>query len=334
MRWNQIFKQWCLVAIIMILASMPAWSQDASFTSFLAQMKNVSAINVEAFGEKRYEASLDTVRYGKFLPRQEHSHSCSNTQLLWQEGGYMKMDGFIVVLLTRHCFNHHDRFEHMLMESALVDYVVATYTPEGCMIDCRSFGYDGIPYRCEMIHNNKNNSIIVEQSELADSSQMYKYEDFLFLSRRHRYTIDKTGNIKVKAIGKERKKIVYNKDAHCDPMPFSEFLSYFERWDKPYKLDSVFQITDYGADIQSAAFYKLTSDTIDRRSLPREIMWRPCRYMETESEYHFFVIADSGRPIHGYPYSDYIKLVFTKDGVYRRAEHMGFWSEDGEKIIW
>ena len=320
---KQSIKQRCLIAIATILTSISVQSQNASFDSFISQMKEVNAINIDAFGKKYYDTSLDTVHFGKFLPRQEHSHSSHKAELLWKKGGYMKMDGSIVVFLTRHCFNHQDCFEHMQTESTLIDYIMATYTTDGKLIDCRSIGYDGTSYYCEMSNDNKNNSVIVEQCELADGSQMHKYEDFIYLSKRYRYTIGKKGNIKCKTIGKEQKKLVYNKEAHCAPMPFSEFRSYFEKWDKAYERDSVFRIVDYSSDIQSAAFYKLTSDTIDKRSLPRDIMWRPCRYMETPNEYLFFIIADGATPLKGYPYSDYIKLVFTKDGKYRRAEHLG-----------
>ena len=314
-------------------------AEDASFSAFLAQMKEVNAINIEAFGDWSFESDTCPVLKSceRFIPN-HIKHSCRGKEFSWHPGNYMRINNVVVVLWQRLCTNHQDRFKGNFMESWLFDYIIATYTPEGNLIDARPIGYvefpDGMPYLCEMNYDSRHYTVTVDQSEMADATQAYKYEDYVYLSRRYRYSIGKKGNIKCKAIGKERKKIVYNKDAHCDPMPFCEFLSYFERWDKPYEFDSLFHLRNYRLSLWMPSFYKLTSDTIDRRSLPAKIMWRPCRYMETESEYHFFVIADSGRPIHGYPYSDYIKLVFTKDGVYRRAEHMGFWSEDGEKIIW
>ena len=219
------------IFICLACSSISTRAQDASFSAFLAQMKEVSAINVEAFGKKYYDTSLDTVRFAQFLPRQEHSHSCSNTELLWQEGGYMKMDGFIVVLLTRHCFDHHDRFEKHLVESWSEDYVVATYMPNGQMIDACCIGFRGGYYQCEMKYDNSRRMVSVEQSELIDEDQIYQCEDYEYQAKRYSYTIDKRGRIKRKNVGKPYKKIIYNQEAHYTRNTslslFEEYISLF-----------------------------------------------------------------------------------------------------------
>ena len=91
-------------------------------------------------------------------------------------------------------------------------------------------------------------------------------------------------------------------------------MRYFKRWEGKAELDSLF------ADNGDAKPYLLLRSLLPGWQpcdcWPVDLQWTPCRYLEIESRYYFFIITDCSFPKKKAGlYADKVVLAFDKDGT-------------------
>lgn len=305
-------KEVLICIIILVSLASNSFAQEATFADFLLKLKRIDSTDSISFGSHiLFENELDTVLFAQYIPLQEIQHSC-DIYYSWQGGSYMKQKEGYIVFLERICGDHLDKFDYYVVENTVTEFVIATFDRNGNRIDAQSIGRDGHGYYWNFKCDGKHLRIFTEQGELEDPRQLCQYKDYDYIVNSEKISIGRNGLIHRKMMGRPMKRTIINKNAHCAPMTFEEFKSAFQKWDKPNRNDSLFMnLKDSVHDLQSAAFYKLVPDSIDKQKLPMDVQWIPGCYIEEPDQYLFFM---KEAPYEGEEYMNYIVLCFSKKG--------------------
>lgn len=231
----------------------------------------------------------------------------------------MKCEDFVIVMLQRHCPDYQDGNSRWLTENLVTDYMLITYSLQGKVLDHKVIGHRGEAYFTRIRPTQRPLGFLAEQGSLDDCSLLLQYKkDLAYTVRSHEFIIDSEGSIEDKTIGAPQKEFKRLKGSD-DHITFEQFLSCFEKWDKPYANDSLF-IQRRDAELPIPASFDFIPDTLDCDCMPKNIMWTPCSYIVSGTRYFFFVVKSCLTPNIGlYPYADYMILEFNQDGLFKRA---------------
>lgn len=307
-------KKLLIFSLLVLLASPMAYGQNHRFSSFLAQLNELSLVGADAFGDSILSPNIDVTKFQEFLPKAS-SILKNESECLWQGGGYIRKDDFIVAFLQAHFPNCHDGNEKWFMENLVTCKVLVSYSPDGKLLDSRTVGKRSS--LCELsIESSSLGLLTVEQRTLASPRQLHEYADWKYSVKKNSYSLTSLGKIKSKMLWKGHK-IVPNKFVQQNPpLTFKSFLRYFKRWEGKVDLDSLF--TDNGDMRPYLLLRSLLTDWQPCDCWPVDLQWTPCRYVETDSLYYFFVVTDcSFTKKKVGMYADRVILIFDKDGTLR-----------------
>lgn len=307
-------KKLLIFSLLVLLASPMAYGQNHRFSSFLAQLNELSLVGADAFGDSILSPNIDVTKFQEFLPKAS-SILKNESECLWQGGGYIRKDDFIVAFLQAHFPNCHDGNEKWFMENLVTCKVLVSYSPDGKLLDSRTVGKRSS--LCELsIEPSSLGLLTVEQRTLASPRQLHEYADWKYSVQKNSYFLTSIGKIKSKMLWKGHK-IVPNKFVQQNPpLTFKSFLRYFKRWEGKVDLDSLF--TDNGDMRPYLLLRSLLTDWQPCDCWPVDLQWTPCRYVETDSLYYFFVVTDcSFTKKKVGMYADRVILIFDKDGTLR-----------------
>lgn len=307
-------KKLLIFSLLVLLASPMAYGQNHRFSSFLAQLNELSLVGADAFGDSILSPNIDVTKFQEFLPKAS-SILKNESECLWQGGGYIRKDDFIVAFLQAHFPNCHDGNEKWFMENLVTCKVLVSYSPDGKLLDSRTIGKRSS--LCELsIEPSSLGLLTVEQRTLASPRQLHEYADWKYSVQKNSYSLTSLGKIKSKMLWKGHK-IVPNKFVQQNPpLTFKSFLRYFKRWEGKVDLDSLF--TDNGDMRPYLLLRSLLTDWQPCDCWPVDLQWTPCRYVETDSLYYFFVVTDcSFTKKKVGMYADRVILIFDKDGTLR-----------------
>ena len=113
-----------------------------------------------------------------------------------------------------------------------------------------------------------------------------------------------------------------------EQLSFEQFKVYFHKHDIAGINHTLFTPSGERTELPFESCLSLIPDTLDHNCLPGNIWWIPCRYIEHEDFFYFFVIKDCSTPKIGFlPYVDYMILVFHKDGKFKGASNIYHWDD-------
>ncbi len=208
------------------------------------------------------------------------------------------------------------------MENDGTDYLLVTYSLDGKMLDYKTIGHFGAAYPLRITASDNGLSLVVQQKVLDDCSLLYQYKNLVYTVSTRKYTLKSNGKIKEQCIDDPHKEIVYVMSS-VKQFTFDQFLSYFQKWDKPYVDHTLFTPPSERAELPFESCLSLIPDTLDHNSWPRDIQWIPCQYIETENSISCFLIKDCPTPKIGFlPYTDHLVLEFHKNGTYKCARNI------------
>nr|WP_302195196.1 hypothetical protein [uncultured Prevotella sp.] len=307
-------KKLLIFSLLVLLASPMAYGQNHRFSSFLAQLNELSLVGADAFGDSILSPNIDVTKFQEFLPKAS-SILKNESECLWQGGGYIRKDDFIVAFLQAHFPNCHDGNEKWFMENLVTCKVLVSYSQDGKLLDSRTIGKrSGL---CELsIEPSSPGLLTVEQRTLASPRQLHEYADWKYSVQKNSYFLTSIGKIKSKILWKGHKTVPNKFVQQNPPLTFKSFLRYFKRWEGKVDLDSLF--TDNGDMRPYLLLRSLLTDWQPCDCWPVDLQWTPCRYVETDSLYYFFVVTDcSFTKKKVGMYADRVILIFDKDGTLR-----------------
>lgn len=307
-------KKLLIFSLLVLLVSPMAYGQNHSFSSFLEQLNELPLVGADAFGDSIMSPNIDEAQFREFLPKAS-SVLKNGAECHWQGGGYIRKNGFVVAFLQAHFPNCCDGNEKWFMENLVTCKVLVSYSPDGKLLDSRTIGKrSGL---CELsIEPSSPGLFIVEQRTLVSPRLLHEYVDWKYSVKKNSYSLTSIGKIKSKMLWKGHK-IVPNKFVQQNPpLTFKSFLRYFKRWEGKVDLDSLF--TDNGDMRPYLLLRSLLTDWQPCDCWPVDLQWTPCRYVETDSLYYFFVVTDcSFTKKKVGMYADRVILIFDKDGTLR-----------------
>lgn len=309
-----------IFSLLLHLAHVTA--QPAAFQTFLSEFKKCSQINLASFGSRIISDSdqIDCDTYASFLPPMEEDCPCEQNNVLWYAGSYIEYKDFIITMLRIYCQDYKDGNDQYFIENDGIDYMLVTYSRDGEILDFKTVGRDGHAYFTRISSLGQASHFRVEQGSLDDCTLIFQYKDLAYTVKTSEYAINSDGKIKAKIIGKPKKETIKNPENDRTPIRFEEFMSYFKKWDNPFVCDSLFIPSTPHADLPFPACFSLIPDTLDCGCWPRNLQWTPCRYIENQERYFFFITKGCIIPHRApSPYTDYMVLTFSKDGIFKET---------------
>lgn len=305
-------KKLLIFSLLVLLVFPMAYGQNHSFSSFLEQLNELPLVGADAFGDSIMSPNIDEAQFREFLPKAS-SVLKNGAECHWQGGGYIRKNGFVVAFLQAHFPNCCDGNEKWFMENLVTCKVLVSYSQDGKLLDSRTVGKRSS--LCELsIEPSSLGLLTVEQRTLASPRQLHEYADWKYSVQKNRYFLTSIGKIKSKILWKGHKTVPNKFVQQNPPLTFKSFMRYFKRWEGKAELDSLF------ADNGDAKPYLLLRSLLPGWQLcdcwPVDLLWTPCRYLEIESRYYFFIITDCSFPKKKVGlYADKVVLAFDKDGT-------------------
>lgn len=306
-----------IAVLLFLLPLTHVCAQPVSFQTFLSEFEKGECLDSTSFGDCRTSGVIDHERYSRFLPPADDECRCE--PVLWHKGSYLEYKNFIVVMLQRYCPDYPDGNCKWLMENDGVDCMLITYSRDGKVLDYKTVWHSGAAYvaRVEAIGNGLG--LAVEQGVLDDCSLLFQYKDLVYTVCKYEYILKPDGMIEERSAGAPYKKVV-DVMSGIKQFSFEQFRAYFKKWDKPYVDHTLFSFSGDSAELPFESCLSLIPDTLDHNSWPRDLRWMPCRYIETEKGFSFFLVKDCMTPKAGLaPYTDYMILEFHKNGMFNCA---------------
>lgn len=307
-----------LLLFIFVLSSFSVSAQTGDFAAFLSGMKEVLMPDASVFGPPTWGDHVSLNDFSQYLPKQDSTCRC-NEDIVWLGCGYMKMDDYILAFLRRGCGEFSEnRFKYWLMEDSGSDKTLAVYSVDGELLDYKAVARDAYCYFDTISYDPRSRSFTVEAGELDEPGNWYRFEDLVYITSTHRYSIAKNGKIKDKVLQKRGKHIVPNerrKYSDVD-LSFPQFLSRFHKWEKPWVVnDSIFEQRTR-QELPAYFMYKLIPDSVECQCWPTEMWWNAYHYIETSDKYLCFVNEGCSMPTaeEGI-FTNYYMLVFAKQGI-------------------
>ncbi len=304
-----------------ILLSSLVRAQEASFQTFLSEHERKESFDSTSF-DSPYKFIEQESRYAEFLPPTNEECRCKPENVRWTKGSYVKYKNFIAVTLQRYCMNYQDGNEQWFIENDGDDYMLITYSLDGKMLDYKTVGHYGAAYPIRVTSSDNGLSLVVQQKVLDDCSLLHQYKNLTYTVCTRKYTLKSNGKIKEQCIEAPHKEVV-DVMSSVKQFSFDQFLSYFQKWDKPYVDHTLFTPPSEREKLPFASCLSLIPDTLDHNCWPRDTRWIPCQYIEAENVFRFFLIKDCAIPKMGFvPYTDHLILEFHKNGTYKSAKNV------------
>lgn len=301
------------------------------FATFLSKMEEVTIPNDSVFGESAWNKHVRLNDFPQYLPMQDDACGCEGN-VYWMGCGYMKMGNYILAFLRRGCSEFcENRFKRWLMEDTGSDKFFVMYSTDGKLLDYRDVARDAYCYFDSISYDSHSRSFIVERGELEEPSNWHTFDDHVYITTKHRYSFTKTGIIRDKLLEKSIRRIVPNKQKiRSSDLTFSQFLSRFRKWDKPYVDGTIYECKeDAGRGLPGYFMYKLVPDSVDCQCWPLDMDWNAYYYVETESNYLCFVdevcnfpTAEEGM------FTNYFMFIFSKQGFFEHVVKVARNSDD------
>ena len=179
-----LLRSLCLCLFLLSLAEVTA--QPVLFSTFLSEFKKCARIELASFGDSVISSTLDGDMYEKFLPSDASDCLCNPADIFWQQGGYMKCEDFVIVMLQRHCPDYQDGNSRWLMENLVTDYMLITYSLQGKVLDHKVIGHRGEAYFTRIRPTQRPLGFLAEQGSLDDCSLLLQYKkDLAYTVRSH-----------------------------------------------------------------------------------------------------------------------------------------------------
>lgn len=315
------------IILLLLLSVISAHAKPSnSFRTFLAQMQELSVDNIQDFDITSFN-TIDADLYGAFLPHQGDKCPCNSEHIVWLKGVYKTLDKVVMTVLPRACLCYHDEMQRYVIENLVTDYILITYSHEGKILDYKMIGQQGFGKFSHLEYRVHHHAIISEQGYLTDASLIKQYKPQVYTITKHQYTFEdgKRGRIRTKQIAEVREKVIPDNNPQNTNLTYQEFRSYFRKWTKDYVNDEVFSHNEYRKELPSPSVYSIISDTLDCNCWPRDILWTPGHYIETELHTYFFLVKDCTIPKQGEPFVENFILVFNKEGtllVVQKVDHL------------
>lgn len=329
-----------LMPLLLLLLPVCTAAQEATFQSFLNELKECNKVELSCFGDvSASDDMLDKEKYKQFLPK---LYSMSLKEgFEWVKGSYIKHGDLIIAMLGIYCNDYDDIYKFYFVEHYVYTYMLVTYSPEGKIIEYKELGQHGgggsggDTYFARITPTDDPLTFRVEQGLLFDPTLLDQYKDLEYVVMTQEFTINPDGDIKEMTIGTPRKEYIQAAGTGSHKIAsFEQFKSYFVKCEKPYVRDSLFTSTKEQDDLPVPDCFDFFPDTIASFAWPRYVYYTPCRYIETEGSCFFFVIEYSSQPFGVYPYRYYKILEFDGNGRFKKAIPILFHGEgpDGPSI--
>lgn len=310
-----------IIIVLLLLLPLYVHAQQISFQTFLSEHEKSEHLDSISFG-KAFNFIEHEERYALFLPQINDTCPCKKENVNWQKGSYIQYKNFIAVMLQRYCSNYQDGNDKWFMENDGTDYVLITYSYNGEILDYKIIGHTGIAYTIHLETLKNNQGFVVKQGIVTDCSLLRQYKDVVYQIRTHEYILQSNGKIKERYIGAPYKEVV-DILSSVKQFSFQQFLSYFQKWDNTTVDHVLFTPSREQIELPFKSCLTLLPDTLDINCWPRDIQWIPCRYIENKESFSFFIIKNCMTPKSGfYPYTDYLILEFSKNGMFRNAKNI------------
>lgn len=315
-----------LFVLLALLPLMRVCAQQVSFRSFLAMHEKNTCIDSMAFG-KPLEFIENAEQYASFLPVEDNECHCTPGDLLWAKGSYMEQKDFTIVMLLRFCVDYQDGNDKYFMENDGLDYILITYSRDGKILDHKVVAHEGRPYKIRMKTARNGLGLVVEQKVLEDCNLLYQYKNLVYQVCKNEYVVRQDGKIEVHTLETPHSEVV-DVMSSVKLFSFEEFLSHFEKWDKPFVDHTIFDSSMKRNELPFESCRSLLPDTLDHSSWPRDLYWTTGKYIETKKHFLCFLAKECRRPDIGCPYVDYLVLEFDKKGRFRRAVNIYRYTDD------
>lgn len=304
-----------------VVRSWETSAQQVSFQTFLSEHERRESFDSTSFNSP-YKFIEQESRYAEFLPPTDEECRCKPENVRWTKGSYIKHKNFIAVILQRYCMNYQDGNEQWFIENDGDDYMLITYSLDGKMLDYKTVGHYGAAYPIRVTSSDNGLSLVVEQKVLDDCSLLHQYKNLTYTVSTRKYTLKSNGKIKERLVDAPHKEVV-DVMSSVKQFTFEQFLSYFQKWDKPYVDHTLFTPSSERAELPFASCLSLIPDTLDHNCWSRDIQWISCQYIENENSFFCFLIKDCPTPKTGFlPYTGYLALEFHKNGTFKCARNI------------
>lgn len=280
-------------------------SISALFRQFLAGFTDYDGkdINPSTFDDSVSYQMIDKGKYGMFL---SESDNCDCSAMYWQQGHFLQKEDVVVVFMKRNC--EDDEFY------SYCDYMVATYTRDGRLIDSKSVGRFGRLYNFRMEGDAKRLRIVSECGELMNPEELRDYGDLMYSMEKKKFEVCKDGRIKESRVGKQWVETVQQKDGIVKDVTFDEYMDFFTPWES----DKVSEETFYRKGSEELKYsYRKTflPDSVDCGCKRRNSCWTPAFRKETEDYIIVFFQNFCDYPKDDIPfYNDFVIATYSKDG--------------------
>lgn len=262
-------------------------------------------IDILTFGDMIFHQRIDKDKYGMFLPESDDC-DCSEEYTYWQQGSFLQKGNIVVVFMHRYCYD--DEFY------SYCDYMVATYTRDGRLIDSKSVGRIGRLYNFRMEGDVKHLRIVSECGELMDPEELRDYGDLMYSMEKKKFEVCKDGRIKESRVGKQWVETVQQKDGIIKDVTFDEYMDFFTPWES----DKVSKETFYRKGSEELKYsYRKTflPYSVDCGCKRRNSRWTPAFRKETEDYIIVFFQNFCDYPKDDIPfYNDFVIATYSKDG--------------------
>lgn len=297
-----------LFAAIIINLSATAQTTETLFKTLLSAWQQTNLPCLASFGDTIADANIDIDRYGALMPMKDEA------DVFWQGGEYMDCGNFVMVFLQHHNDNYPDGNNHFLMEDLVTEYVIATYSHQGELVDWNVIARKGTACHFSMQYKKRQNKFHVRQYAMDDMRQWLQYEDMDYTVKVTEYHVDKQGKIKARELTKGHHKEKC-KETLKTPMSFKEFIGKFKETDQHKTTEGLFD-GNLDHDLAYPKLRTVIPDTLlhNARNWARYVAWYPCCCIKTPELYICSLVMDCRTPKEEGPYAEYIIIVYDANG--------------------
>jgi len=316
---------WFMNKIVSFLVVLVLW-QTSSFATTadsssivipILRKTTFSQINDSALAMGNLLNTTMDKEYRYLIPDLKDDCQCVEREW-WGDGYYVPTDTYIACFIPCICHDYQDGNPGELMENDVIDYELVTYSYSKKIIDQHTLGRSNQVYKMRLSYDEKDSRFVVERGTLTDGHLLYQYKGQDYTFTRHYITIDKHGRIQERQVGNTWTEHEPEAETSVPPVTFSDYIKLFEPWNKPEVSDSLFK-SDNQMSL-TPKYRDMLPDSLFCNCWPKNLSWSAGRCIETPTFWLCFICVSCYPPKSGYPYTEYLMLVYSKDGIFVRAE--------------
>jgi len=199
------------------------------------------------------------------------------------------------------------------MEHIIGDYVMVVYSKAGVISDSKIIGKSSSIHFAH-ISGDITSDIVVDQGLLTDMSRLHTYDPLEYVVSKHSFSVNASGKIEEKVSQPWTEMKEQKQEDSSEDTTFSNYLKYFERWDKSLVDDSVYMnnvLSEIPHSLVTAFLFPLQ----ECDCWAKDIVWSACKYIEKERYYILFVLRGCDFPKKDEPlYTEKIILTYDNAG--------------------